>query len=858
MNAAEASDLLGLSRSNAPLALLRGRELLIQLDEADHRNRAVVHRAMSVASRYASTMEESVEMGRRSVAEANMTGDVALRAETMTTLAGSLAIAGDKDDALAVLTVAAEFAPRSALATIEFQRGTIYSTRGDVALALDAFSAALVVFEEMGDEVQFAWTLHNRGLLRVLNGDLAAAEQDLTLARDLHVKHGQDTWLGGAEHSLGVLAAHRGDIPAALRRFSASEDVYRRQTGSSVPIHSGRCEVLLSAGLFREALALATTIYEEHRRQGRGEDEAEARLVAAQAALLSGELDQASALAGAAAEMFIEQGRNRWAADARRVSIQARYQGGTADTHLLQSARDIADSLEGVFSIPASQARLTAGFIALDLGEVDAAAVDLAKVGMLRSGPVELRLQSRLARARLRLAREDERGADAAARSGMRLLEEYQAALGASDIRSGVERHAEVLASVGLQLAIESGRPRRAFSWMELTHAPSLRYRPVVPSGDKEQTGRLAQLRKLTADLRDADEAAAAALTRQMKDLQRSIRDTSREARGSEAAVGHARTAELVMALGDRTLVEFAALQGTLWAVAIRNGRFSLREIAPESEVLAETQSLRFIMRRLARGRGSTESAVAVAQRLDDLLFGSLQLGDVPLVVVPTPALHALPWWALPTCRGRPVTISPSTELWYRASRRVASGKGTLVTAGPDLEVSDLEVRAVGRVHPGAKVLSSKRSEVGTVLANLEGAGLAHIASHAFFQFENPMFSSLRLADGDLNVYDIERLGTPPDVVVLSACDSGFTDTHAGEELTGLSSALLSMGTRSIIASVGLVPDSKATKDLMVALHRGLVAGLVPSIALHRAQTAVGETPEGYIAASSFICIGAS
>jgi CHAT domain-containing protein len=73
----------------------------------------------------------------------------------------------------------------------------------------------------------------------------------------------------------------------------------------------------------------------------------------------------------------------------------------------------------------------------------------------------------------------------------------------------------------------------------------------------------------------------------------------------------------------------------------------------------------------------------------------------------------------------------------------------------------------------------------------------------------------------------------------------------------GLSSALLSMGTKSIIASVGLVPDSTATKDLMVALHRGLIAGLSPSHALHEAQSQVGGTPEGYIAASSFICIGA-
>jgi len=73
----------------------------------------------------------------------------------------------------------------------------------------------------------------------------------------------------------------------------------------------------------------------------------------------------------------------------------------------------------------------------------------------------------------------------------------------------------------------------------------------------------------------------------------------------------------------------------------------------------------------------------------------------------------------------------------------------------------------------------------------------------------------------------------------------------------GLSSALLSIGTHSIIASVGLVPDSTATKDLMVALHRGLVSGLSSSQALHHAQTEAAETTDGYVAASSFICIGA-
>ncbi len=139
----------------------------------------------------------------------------------------------------------------------------------------------------------------------------------------------------------------------------------------------------------------------------------------------------------------------------------------------------------------------------------------------------------------------------------------------------------------------------------------------------------------------------------------------------------------------------------------------------------------------------------------------------------------------------------------------------------------------------------------------IEAASVAHIASHATFRVDNPMFSSLRLGDGDLNVYDIERLHIPPEKVVLSACDSGYSDARSGEELAGLTSALLSMGTRSVVASIGLVPDSAATSRLMVEFHRGLIDGAQPSRALAEARSATIDDPEGFVAAASFVCVGA-
>src|SRR5256885_10857576 len=52
---------------------------------------------------------------------------------------------------------------------------------------------------------------------------------------------------------------------------------------------------------------------------------------------------------------------------------------------------------------------------------------------------------------------------------------------------------------------------------------------------------------------------------------------------------------------------------------------------------------------------------------------------DRPLIIVPTGSLHALPWTALPTCAGRPVSVTPSARLWLAAANAAedaAAGSG--------------------------------------------------------------------------------------------------------------------------------------------------------------------------------------
>src|SRR5262249_61829117 len=85
---------------------------------------------------------------------------------------------------------------------------------------------------------------------------------------------------------------------------------------------------------------------------------------------------------------------------------------------------------------------------------------------------------------------------------------------------------------------------------------------------------------------------------------------------------------------------------------------------------------------------------------------------------------------------------------------------------------------AAARVAP--VVLGNGPATVARVLNAIDGAGLAHIAAHGAFRAASPLFSSLRLDDGPLTVYDLERLRRGPRRLVLSSCDSGVAAPAGG------------------------------------------------------------------------------
>ena len=266
-----------------------------------------------------------------------------------------------------------------------------------------------------------------------------------------------------------------------------------------------------------------------------------------------------------------------------------------------------------------------------------------------------------------------------------------------------------------------------------------------------------------------------------------------------------------------------------------------------------------FALRRAGSRRGGTPLDLnQIGARLEQTLLGPVvdALAGSSVVVVPTGGLHAVPWALLPGLQGRAVTVAPSAAYWMRGQRSVTTGNGRVVlVGGPRLSTGATEVRRLAEWYPSAVVLADGDATCERVLAAIDGAELVHVAAHGTFRSDSPLLSALELDDGPLTVYDLERLGRAPHRVVLSSCNSAVGAPSGADELLGVVSALMTLGSVGVVASVVPV-DDPGTVPFMLALHR-LIQDLPLGQALVEARHAVRDEPSTRIAAASFIALGA-
>ena len=850
-----------------PSAAAAAAEAVLQAWSGDPEVTAVALRALALATKYSAGAPAASRLLHRAVRVAERAGLARRAAEARMSLVVLYADQGDPDAALAAADLAAPALRGVDAGRLLTQRGLVLQRLGRSSEALDCYRRAWRTVRRDPDPAWQVRTLVHRGILRAYLGQHRAAEADLTRGAELAATHGLDVLLAAARQNLGFAALRRGDLPTALALVDEAITVTERVGGRTATALVDRAEVLLAAGLpgeARPALAAATDRLD---REGYRFDLAEALLLRARAELLDGDLAAARGSAGAAAHRFRRQRRPGWALLAADLDRQARWAGGERSARLAGEAAEGARRLAAAgLTAEAAHSRVLAAQVLLHRGRaLDAERLlgdPLPGVGASarREGPAQLRVTAWHGEALRRLARGDRRGARAALRAGLAVVGSHAASLGATDLRAHAAGHGEELAALGLRLALQDRDPRAVLGWAERYRARTLRHPAVRPPEDSRLAADLTALRQVAADLaRTAAEGGdLRRLRSQQVRLEAAVRDRSRHAPGSRTGPDPgdlvAVRTELVAQLGRRVLVEYVRGPdtGLLHAVVVAGGRVRLHDLGRYDEALAEQEALRFALHRLARRHGSAASLAAARQaaahaaaRLDAQLLAPLRAsaGGWPpaggLVLAPTMALHALPWSTLPSLVGQPVTTVPSAAVWLAtrrrdAQRRAAPGR-TVLVAGPGLTHAAPEVRALRRRYPQAEVLTGAAATVDAVRRALDGAALAHVAAHGQFRADNPLFSSLQLADGPLTVYDLERLTAAPRRLVLSACEGALSAVRPGDELMGFAAAVLALGTTTLVAAVTAVDDAD-TRRLMLALHATLAAGAPPATALAQAQ----------------------
>ena len=144
------------------------------------------------------------------------------------------------------------------------------------------------------------------------------------------------------------------------------------------------------------------------------------------------------------------------------------------------------------------------------------------------------------------------------------------------------------------------------------------------------------------------------------------------------------------------------------------------------------------------------------------------------------------------------------------------------------------EVEALKRLLPDADVFVGAQAGEDKLRKYGPTAGKIHIAAHGVFRADNPDFSSIRLGDNWLNLFDIFNLNLGAEITTLSACETGMNDVLGGDELLGLARGFLRAGTPSLVVSLWMVND-KSTAQLMYRFYQGLQARLTKANALREA-----------------------
>lgn len=783
--------------------------------------------------------------------------------------AGAVAVGGHQADTDEELT--------SGLALS--QLGFLQMHAGDLADASASLKQSIELLDGKSEERDsLARAVLNLGYCELLLGRLDQAIASFDHAIELGRETAQDIVVAAGLQNQAYALSSVGEFPSALTQLQQARELYdtigdaRRNLST---LHDDMAETYRLAGLTNDAVAYARTALRSVEGRGNQEKEADARYRLAVCLLDNGDNERAAAEAEQARAMFSVAGRSTWATRAMLTALEAALASDqVAEDRFGDRVAEAIEQLEQrgwrtealrlrnrvlLLSLTGGNRRLDPRFLTESIEANDQSVIAV--------------LETLLHRAMTHLVTPG--SDDTALDTAFEMLQAHRRRLNDPELRAGAGRLAEAFRFIALEEALNGREPAGLLSAEERWRSASHRLPPARPSPDPVAAETTRQLRELTRQAAESEEPDPA-LGHRIRELEERLRRSSHQSapdrftedqpsRGrpvdSPPGVGNSPD-ELVRELssrlnGDR-LVEWFEHRGKLHAISVQAGTVDLREVGPVNDLRSAASRIRRDLARLLlfsdggdlprRWRRLNERARELGRRL----IGP-DADSAGFVLCPPGALVELPWALMIPDRKVALTVSFSATSWLGSHGHI--GDPTVeVIIGPGLDHATGDHRGLAQSFPSMRVTDHvRRHDLDRALAE---ADVLHIAAHGAFRSDNPMFSSLRMEDGDFALHELAGFERVPALVALAACDAGKSlHLDRGTEHLGTAPAWLNAGVETIIAPICAVPDA-LTATVFERFYRSLPSN-TPARALANTwnELADGE-PRLAATAAAFLCFG--
>ncbi len=836
----------------------------------------------------------AVEMHKQAAALFEAEGNEEELARTLSGSIQPLLLLGHYDQALAAADRARALFVKQGntlrLARLDINIGNIYHRQ-------DRFAEALVFYERAYNELVvhddaegMAAVMSNLPLCYMNLNEFPRALEMYRKARQHCEQKGMPILVAYADYNIAYLYFLRGEYGRAIQMLrEAAESGKKANDAYQIALCSlDLSEIYIEVNLIQEASQLAREANLHFQQLGFGYEAAKALVFAAVAASRQGQAFEGIKLFSTAKELFIRDNNHVWPSLIDLYQALVLFNEGRLfeARQLCVAARDFF----GPSAMPSKAALAELLLVRIALRMNDAATARrhseaaLHQVQKLES-PM-LTYQAEFLMGEVERATGNPDLAYECYRRAREALETLRGSLRGEELKIAFfQNKLEVYENL-VELSLTAARLEKAFEYVELAKSRSLTDRLMQPvhvssEADAGQSDLVRSIRNLREELNWYYNLIE---REQLKSEERSpdrIQKLEQEARAHEdhlmrvlheatlneasqagIQIPNAVSLEKIRSLlpADTALVEYFRIQDRDIACVLSRDDLQIRQVTVESRVKKALQLFQF---QLAKFRldpqfvagfqelmlESTQSHLqTLHQELIDPIADLLEAKH--LVFAPHGLLHHIPFHALFDGEAYltdkfSISYAPSASVYALCCEKTVNVSGDSLVLGVADNQAPLileEVRALSAILPNAKMFVGEAASEGVLKSLGPASRIIHIATHGYFRQDNPMFSSIRLGDSYLNLYDLDHFKLPAELVVLSGCATGRNTVTPGDELMGLVRGLLQAGAQSLMLSLWDVHDA-STRDFMIAFYSRLAQGWTKPLA-H--QAAMAEIRKSY------------